>query len=124
METPPSWKALPTARADRDLQRLPRRHPREHAALLRNLSRYLGLLDAAPHARLIRAGFLHPEPGGVLAIDERGGGPGLRAMRLYTFADARTRTLHLLLIGDKDSQHADLRTLPTLLRELNLDSLS
>lgn len=123
MDASSPWVISPTARMARDLRRLPRRHPREHAALLRNLQRYLDLLCAAPHARLIQAGFLHPEPHGVVAIDERGGGAGLRAMRLYTFADTRTRVLHLLLLGDKDSQPSDLRSITILLQQLNLTHL-
>jgi hypothetical protein len=122
MEPPTHWIMRPTPRLSRDLHRLTRRHPREHAAILRNLQRYLTLLNCTQHTQLIQAGFLHSEPQGVVAIDERGGGGSLRALRLYTYADQTNRTLHLLSLGDKDSQSNDLRALPTLLKHLKIDT--
>ena len=116
----PRWVLRPHPRLVRLLRKLASRRPAESAALLRNLDRYLNLLDQAPHVRLIQAGFLHPEPHGVVAVDERGGGPGLRALRLYTLADERTRILHLLHLGDKSSQSRDLRLLPHLIRTRDL----
>ena len=122
MEPSTHWIMRPTPRLSRDLHRLTRRHPREHAAILRNLQRYLTLLNNSQHPRLIQAGFLHAEPQGVIAIDERGGGGNLRALRLYTYADEANRILHLLSLGDKDSQSNDLRTLPIILKNLRIDT--
>lgn len=78
------------------------------------------MLNAALNPRAIHAGFLHPEPGGVMAVDQKGGGGNLRETRLYTYAQADTRTLHLLLLGDKATQRRDLVELRKLLSEIIL----
>jgi len=119
MDADAPWVLSPHPRLARQLRKLAGRRPSEHAALLRNLQRYLDLLQIAPHPRLIQAGFLHPEPHGIVAVDERGGGGHLRALRLYTLADESRRTLHLLHLGDKSSQARDLRLLPYLIRTLD-----
>lgn len=118
MESAPSWNLRPHPRLARLLRKLSSRRPAEAAALLRNVDRYMALLNAAAHPRLIQAGFLHPEPHGTVAVDERGGQGRLRALRLYTLADEGTRTLHLLHLGDKSSQSRDIRLLPYLIRTL------
>lgn len=106
---PTPWIFATTDRFERDRRYLEKRRPRELEACLRNtLTRYLPMLAAAPNPRAIHAGFLHPEPGGVVAVDQKGGGGNLGETRLYTFADESTRTLHLLLIGDKSTQRRDL----------------
>lgn len=106
---PKPWVFQATARFERDRVHYEKKHPRELDACLRNtLLRYLPMLKAAPNPRAIHAGFLHPEPGGVVAVDQKGGGGNLRETRLYTFAEKSTRILHLLLLGDKSTQRRDL----------------
>lgn len=106
---PKNWIFRTTARFERDRAYYEKKHPRELDACLRNtLARYLPMLNTAPTPRAIHAGFLHPEPGGVVAVDQKGGGGNLRETRLYTFAEESTRTLHLLLLGDKSTQRRDL----------------
>jgi len=101
------WRLQPTERWRKDQARYQKKRPRELAAVFRNLDRYLKHLRLVPNSRVVQAGYLHPEPGGVLAIDERGGGR-LQATRLYTFADDQRKLVHLLAIGDKRSQNSDL----------------
>ena len=104
-----SWVFQTTARFERDRAYYEKKHPRELDACLRNtLIRYLPMLNATPNPRTIQAGFLHAEPGGVMAVDQKGGGGNLRETRLYTYACAATRVLHLLLLGDKSTQRRDL----------------
>ena len=110
------WVFKTTDRFERDRAFYEKKHPGELAACLRNtLLRYLPMLNAAPNPRAIHAGFLHPEPGGVMAVDQKGGGSSLRESRLYTYACADTKTLHLLLLGDKASQRRDLAEVRRLL---------
>ena len=114
--TPQPWTFTTTARFERDRAHYEKKHPRELEACLRNtLHRYLAMLNAAPNPRAIHAGFMHTEPGGVIAIDQRGGGGNLRETRLYTYADSADRTLHLLLLGDKGTQRRDLSEVRRLL---------
>jgi hypothetical protein len=113
------WVLLPHSSYLRDLRWYTKKRPVELAAVHRNLERFMILLARSPHARTIQAGFLHPEPHGMVAIDQRGGAGRLQETRLYCYAQADTRTLHLLGIGDKSSQSADLARLSPIARTLN-----
>jgi len=114
-----SWVLLPHSAYLRDLRWYAKKRPAELSAVLRNLERTMTILAHSPHARTIQAGFLHPEPHGMIAIDQRGGAGRLQETRLYCYAQADTRTLHLLGIGDKSSQSADLARLSPIARTLN-----
>ena len=85
-----------------------KKRPAELAAVLRNLDRYVDLLNAAPNSKAVQAGFLHREPAGVIAVDQKGGGANLAETRLYTLADDSAKVLHLIVIGDKGSQAKDI----------------
>ena len=96
-----------------------KKRPAELAAVLRNLDRYVDLLNAASHARTVQAGFLHGEPSGVVAVDQKGGGGNLAETRLYTFPDDSAKVLYLILIGDKGTQAKDIQTCREFVRNLN-----
>jgi hypothetical protein len=113
------WVLLPYSAYLRDLRWYAKKRPAELAAVLRNLERYMTLLARSPSARSIQAGFLHPEPHGMVALDHRGGAGRLQETRLYCYAHTGSRTVHLLGIGDKSSQPADLARLSPLARNLN-----
>ena len=103
------WELQPTDQYERDLRWYQKKRPRELGAVLNNLQRYLNQLNAAPNAASIMAGYLHPEQNGVVAVDQKGGGGNLQETRLYMFADDQNKVLHLITIGNKDSQHDDVR---------------
>ena len=46
---------------------------------------------------------------GIVSMDQRGGGGGLKTSRLYAFPDENEQVLHALTLGDKDSQSDDVR---------------
>ena len=102
------WQVKPTDRWQKDHKHYSKKHARELAAVLNNLDRYLSLLEVLPNSKCAAAGYLHPEQGGVLAIDQRGGGGNLQETRLYTYAHEACRVLYLITIGNKDSQPADI----------------
>ena len=114
-----SWVFLPHSSYLRDLRWYAKKRPAELTAILRNLERYMTLLARSPSARSIQAGFLHPEPHGMVALDQRGGGGRLQETRLYCYVHTGSRTVHLLGIGDKSSQPADLARLSPVARALN-----
>ena len=114
-----SWVLLPHSSYLRDLRWYTKKRPAELAAILRNLERYMTLLARSPSARSIQAGFLHTEPHGMVAIDQRGGVGRLQETRLYCYAQDDARTLHLLGIGNKSSQSADLARHSPVARSLN-----
>ena len=104
------WEIETTDSFERDQKHYRKKHSRELAAVLANLDRYLKLLRKAPNSKaVVPAGFLHAEPAGVMAIDQKSGGPGLQETRLYTFADDRTQTLWLITIGNKNEQPDDIQ---------------
>jgi hypothetical protein len=102
------WQIEPTTGWEREQKHYAKKRPNELAAVLRNLGRYLALLNACNNSKCVQAGYLHAEQSGVLAIDQKGGGGNLRETRLYTYADDETGKVYLIAIGDKDSQHSDI----------------
>ncbi len=68
----------------------------------------------------IKFGFIHSEPRGVLAIDQKGGGAGLKQTRLYTYPHRASQLVHLVTIGDKDSPKADIKYASEFVHRLTL----
>jgi hypothetical protein len=89
------WAAEPTTAFQKDLKFYAKRHPNELAAVLRNVDRYLAQLNCSSNSKSVQAGYLHREPMGVVAVDQKGGGPNLQETRLYTFADEAKNVLYL-----------------------------
>jgi len=85
-----------------------KKRPRELLAVLSNLDTYFETLAAGVKPLQIKAGFIHPEPLGVVAIDQKGGGRNLAETRLYVYADIDRQVLHVITLGDKNSQRDDL----------------
>jgi hypothetical protein len=112
------WTINPSELFQRRQKRWAKKHLRELSATLDNLDTYLEHLHAGEPPQLIQLGFIHHEPEGVKAIDQKGGGPNLAQTRLYTFPDENTHTLHLITIGDKHSQKADLKDCKVYMRQL------
>ena len=102
------WITEPTTQWQKDAKYYERKHPTELAAVLRNLKRYLLLLETAPNPRALQAGFLHPEPKGIIAIDQKGGGGNLQETRLYTYALESKKVIYLITIGNKNEQSGDI----------------
>ena len=102
------WQIETTSRWEKDHKHYDKKRPDELAAVLNNLRRYLSLLKSAKNSKCVQAGFLHGEPMGVIAIDQKGGGGNLQETRLYVYTEDAKQVVHLLAIGDKDGQHADL----------------
>ncbi len=107
---PHMWRIEPTSEWEKDQKWYAKKRPNELAAVLRNLDRFLGLLNCVPNSKAISAGFLHGEPCGAVAIDQKGGGAHLRETRLYVYADDTKKIVYLITIGDKSShsQGADI----------------
>ena len=87
---------------------LVKKYRRELKNLLVNLQIYLDALNAGATPVQIQRGFIHQEPHGVLAIDQRGEGKGLKEFRLYIYPDPGQQKLYLLALGDKNTQKSDI----------------
>jgi hypothetical protein len=103
------WKLLTSAVFEGDQKHYEKKHPRELQAVRANLVRNVQRLTESPNSKAVKAGYLHDEPAGVVAIDQKAGGSGLQETRLYTFADDKTRTLWLITIGNKAEQPKDIQ---------------
>ncbi len=81
--------------------------------LTNNLDTYFNTLKSGSLPINIQAGFIHKEPKGIKAIDQKGGerkGMGTpKQARLYIFPDTDTYILYLITVGDKNSQKSDIK---------------
>jgi len=102
------WSTSPTTQWEKDRKYYEKKHPRELAAVLNNLGRYIDLLNRSKKAACAEAGYLHGEGAGVVAIDQKAGGKSLQETRMYIFANEAEKVLYLITIGNKDSQHDDV----------------
>jgi hypothetical protein len=102
------WRLQPTTEYEKGVKKWPKKHRRELVAMLNNLDTFLGALNAGASVEQVKFGFIHPEPHGVLAIDQKGGGSGLKQTRLYAYPQKNEAILHLIIIGDKTSQKSDI----------------
>jgi hypothetical protein len=103
------WQIEATQQWDRDRKWYEKKRPAELAAVLHNLKRYVLQLNAAPNPRAFNAGYIHHEPHGVVAIDQKCGGPNLQETRLYVFPNEERKMLYIITIGNKDEQPADIQ---------------
>ena len=102
------WMIEPSTQFEKDQKHYEKKRPNELAAVLRNLARFLSLLKVSKNSKCVEAGYLHKEPAGVIAIDQRGFSGNLEETRLYTFSVDETKIVHLITIGNKDTQHSDI----------------
>lgn len=104
------WVLEPTDDFLKSQRKWPKKYHRELANMFDNLSTLQRAFEMGATPQLAaQAGYVHAEPAGVLAIDQSGPGAGLKQARLYVYPDTDSRVLHLITIGDKSSQKADIR---------------
>ena len=112
------WKLVLTDEYERRHKRYEKDHPRELQAVLDNLDTYFKSLEAGIKPLQIRHGFMHNEPLGVVAIDQKGGGKSLAQTRLYVYPDTEAEILFIITLGDKRSQKNDLETCRSFISNL------
>ena len=103
------WQVEPTTQFTADSHWYAKKRPDELKAVLNNLGRYVSQLREAKNAACVHAGYLHPEPHGIIAIDQKGGGGNLQETRFYVFPDQVNRILYLITIGNKNEQQDDIK---------------
>ena len=113
------WSLETTDTYERRYKEYEKKHPNELVAVTNNLDTYFKTLNQCGHPLQVKAGFIHDEPDGIKAIDQKGGGQKvkLQQTRLYIYPHHDTRTVHLLTMGDKASQRADIRFCRACVRE-------
>lgn len=103
------WNIQISERCERCLKEYRKKYPNETTAVLNNLDTYFSALNKNIKSRQIKAGFMHIEPKGVIAIDQKGGKGRLKQSRLYIYSDEKEKILHLIILGDKNSQQKDIK---------------
>jgi len=105
------WVIGTTGKYEKTHKEYAKKCPNELKAVLNNLDTYFTSLKALGHPLQIKAGFIHDEPRGVKAIDQKGGDQKtkLKQTRLYIYPDCDDKILYLILIGDKNSQKRDIK---------------
>ena len=104
-----AWKLQKSDFFDSRFKRFQKRHPNEATAMLNNLDTYFSTLNDGVHPLNIKAGFIHHEPEGIKAIDQKGGKGKLMQTRLYVYPYTETEALHVILIGTKKDQNKDIK---------------
>lgn len=112
------WEIETTDPYERRLKRYLKKLPRETVAVLDNLDTYVAALKAGSKPAQIQYGFLHREPGGVVAIDQKRGGTGLKETRLYAYAWIDEEVVFLITLGDKKTQSDDIQECVNFVKRL------
>ena len=103
------WQLEPTTGFTAAHEWYSKKRPRELAAVLNNLSRYFAQLNSAKNAQCVHAGYIHDEPKGIKAVDQKAGGGSLQETRLYVYPDDVKNILYLITIGNKNEQSDDIK---------------
>jgi hypothetical protein len=101
------WTIQPEDDYTRRLKKWPKKYRRELLAVHDNLDTYLSLLNSGTSVEQAKFGFVHVESGGALAIDQKGAGASTLETRLYIYPDKSTEVIHLITLGDKQTQKDD-----------------
>ena len=98
------WDFEPTEEFGRRVKRFAKDHPRELTAVSDNLNKLQKSLREGANPLKLPLGCIHREQRGVLAIDQKGGGKNLSQTRLYVYLDREKQEIHMITLGDKNSQ--------------------
>lgn len=115
------FELLPSEVYKRRLKEYCKKHPEELKRCFDNLDKYLEYLNIGIKPGLItksHLGSLHIEPHGIRAVDQKGGGGKLKETRLYFFTEEETKTVHLITIGNKNSQSEDIKETKQYLKKI------
>ncbi len=94
--------------------------PKKLEWVLRNLTTYLSQLDEGVNPlQIVKLRFVHNEVDGIYAVDQKGGPKNLAEIRLYLFPHVPSKTLHLLTIGDKNSQSRDINDCRAMVKKIH-----
>ncbi len=112
------WKLEITDKFERAFKRYEKKEPKILKAILSNFDKYAYSLEEHGSPQKITAGFIHNEPHGVKAIDQKGGKEKLKETRLYIYPDTTKNTIHLITIGDKKTQTKDIKFCTKCIKEI------
>ena len=117
------WNLVPLGKYLSDYKWYEKKRPNELCAILGNLDTYFEALKMIGNPLQVKSGFIHDEPDGVKAIDQRGGKQKvkLQQTRLYLYPNVSEQKLYLLAIGDKTTQRGDIQFCRERVKEIKQD---
>ena len=121
------WELNFTDKYSRMYKQYEKKSPNELIAVLSNLDFYFSALNNLGDPLLIKAGFIHREPDGIKAIDQKGGKrvkrkTKLKQTRLYIYPAMQEKILYLLTIGDKNSQKEDINFCRNFVKQIRRET--
>lgn len=119
------WQIETTEQYIRDYKNYEKKHREELNAVLNNLDSYFKALNECGSPNLIKTGFIHNEPMGIKALDQKGGGrkTKLPATRLYVYPNIEEGSLVLLAIGNKQTQGRDIEYCKKIVKGLREETV-
>jgi hypothetical protein len=99
--------------------RFQKKHRSEAEAMAKNLDKYFKALSAGVHPMQIGGGFIHAEPKGIKALDQKGSAtPKPTQTRLYIYPEIERGLLHIVTVGTKSDQRGDIKTVEAYVERL------
>lgn len=117
------WHLYSIDRYERNYKEYEKKHPNELISILRNLDKYFAALKTVKDPKQIRAGYIHPEPLGIVAIDQKGGNRKvkLQQTRLYIYPNIIEKRVYLLAIGSKKTQSKDIINCSEFVKQIRMN---
>src|ERR1700720_4508913 len=104
---PEQWQIETKYATGSKFKKFAKNHDREYDSLFVNLQRVVDILNSGHKLGSFQVGYFRSESDGVYRIGQTSVA-GAKESRLYIWANAVTRTIYVLGIGDKDSQQGDI----------------
>lgn len=113
-----SWEIQKSEFFGNRFKRFQKKHPEEAKAILNNLDTYFQILCSGVSPVNIQVGFVHHEPDGIKAIDQRGGKGKKMQSRLYVYPEELENILHVISVGTKTDQNGDIQECKNYIKPL------
>jgi len=103
------WNLRAESEYEKRARKWPKKYHHEFIAVHDNLDTFVEALRIGANLEQTKFGFIHREPCGIIAIDQKGGKGSLKETRLYLYPDKSSQIIHLITLGDKRTQSEDIR---------------
>ena len=115
---PMEWIASDRYAARNKLKAYAKKHPKELAGCIKNLKLLIAMLNDNGTIGTVKAGFFRNEFDGIYRIGQTGVASA-KETRLYVHP--KGTVLHVLTVGDKDTQQDDLRLCAKITKQIDGD---
>lgn len=117
----PIWQICDAFAQSNAFKKYAKKHPREFESVFSNLDKIMGLLEAGHKVGGFQVSFFRSEGDGVYRIGQSGL-PSAKESRLYVYPDTAKQKMHILHIGDKDSQQDDIKESKEIVERIRRDA--